>query len=199
METHNGELAALIGSRICHDLISPIGAINNGLELLDLTGASTGPEMELISESVGNADARIRFFRIAFGAASDQLLGAGDVRTILDAMSKSGRITYHWDIETTLARSLVRLAFLAIQCCETAMHHGGTIAIITDDTTVVVKGQGVKVLLNEAIWTSLSHDSRPLANMTPASVQFALLPMYAKDLQRRIRVHSTPDNVSIMF
>ena len=65
-------IAALIGSRICHDLISPIGAINNGLELLEMTGTSSGPEMELISESVGNASARIRFFRIAYGAASDQ-------------------------------------------------------------------------------------------------------------------------------
>ena len=49
-------LAELIGSRICHDLISPIGAITNGLELLEMVGAVQGPEMELISGSVGSAD-----------------------------------------------------------------------------------------------------------------------------------------------
>ncbi len=54
------DLAALIGSRICHDLISPIGAIGNGLELLSMAGAG-GPEVALISDSVSNANARIRF------------------------------------------------------------------------------------------------------------------------------------------
>ncbi|MEO0403208.1 MAG: histidine phosphotransferase, partial [Pseudomonadota bacterium] len=65
----NVNLAALIGSRICHDLISPIGAINNGLELLGMSDQRDGPEIDLISESVENASARIRFFRIAYGAA----------------------------------------------------------------------------------------------------------------------------------
>ena len=58
------ELAALIGSRICHDLVSPIGAIGNGVELLAMAGAA-GPEVRLIAESVAAANARIRFFRIA--------------------------------------------------------------------------------------------------------------------------------------
>ena len=54
------DLAALVGSRICHDLISPIGAIGNGVELLSLTDGDTGAEMDLINESVQNANARIR-------------------------------------------------------------------------------------------------------------------------------------------
>ncbi|MEO1362985.1 MAG: hypothetical protein AAFU86_04320 [Pseudomonadota bacterium] len=83
MGQDNVNLAALIGSRICHDLISPIGAINNGLELLNMAGASDGPEMELISESVENASARIRFFRMAYGAASDQPVGRAEVVSIL--------------------------------------------------------------------------------------------------------------------
>ena len=70
------DLAALLGSRICHDLISPIGAIGNGLELLMMDGSAAGPEMALISESVGNANARIRFFRVAYGLAQgNQRLG----------------------------------------------------------------------------------------------------------------------------
>jgi histidine phosphotransferase ChpT len=63
------DLAALIGSRICHDLISPIGAIGNGVELLLMEASGKGPELSLISESVAAANARIRFFRVAFGAA----------------------------------------------------------------------------------------------------------------------------------
>ncbi len=60
--THSN-LATLIGSRICHDLISPIGAIHNGLELLELSGGmSQTPEMQLIVESCANARARVTFF-----------------------------------------------------------------------------------------------------------------------------------------
>ena len=68
----NHNLASLIGSRICHDLISPIGAICNGLELMQLDGRPISPEMTLISESVNHANARIRFLRVAFGMAGDQ-------------------------------------------------------------------------------------------------------------------------------
>ena len=62
-------IAALIRSRICHDLISPIGAIGNGVELLTMSASAGGsPELDLIADSVHNANARIRFFRIAYGA-----------------------------------------------------------------------------------------------------------------------------------
>ena len=54
------DLTALLGSRICHDLISPIGAISNGVELLLMDNVAKGPEMTLIAESVANANARIR-------------------------------------------------------------------------------------------------------------------------------------------
>lgn len=61
------DIAALVSARICHDLISPIGAIGNGVELLMLDKAAASPEMDLISESVTQASARIRFFRLAYG------------------------------------------------------------------------------------------------------------------------------------
>ena len=68
MGQSNINLAALIGSRICHDLISPIGAINNGLELLGMSGGNSSPEMDLIQESVGNASARIRATQATLGS-----------------------------------------------------------------------------------------------------------------------------------
>lgn len=96
MTANPADLAALIGSRICHDLISPIGAIGNGVELLAMTGAA-GPEVALIAESVAAANARIRFFRIAFGAApADQRIGAPEVRSILDDLSRGGRFRWGW-------------------------------------------------------------------------------------------------------
>ena len=59
------DLAALLCSRVCHDIISPVGAINNGLELLDEGGADEDA-MKLIRQSARNASARLQFARIAF-------------------------------------------------------------------------------------------------------------------------------------
>ncbi|MGK6316553.1 histidine phosphotransferase ChpT [Neorhizobium sp. DT-125] len=62
------DLAALLCSRVCHDVISPVGAINNGLELLD-EGAADGDALDLIRTSALNASVRLKFARLAFGAS----------------------------------------------------------------------------------------------------------------------------------
>jgi histidine phosphotransferase ChpT len=62
------DLAALLCSRVCHDIISPVGAINNGLELLD-EGAADADALDLIRTSAMNASVRLKFARLAFGAS----------------------------------------------------------------------------------------------------------------------------------
>ena len=120
------DLTALIGSRICHDLISPIGAIGNGVELLMMDGVTKGPEIALIAESVANANARIRFFRVAFGASStDQRIGRPEVLAILSDLTRGGRLSIDWRGPADLPRREVKLAFLLIQCLESAMAFGG--------------------------------------------------------------------------
>jgi histidine phosphotransferase ChpT len=62
------DLAALLCSRVCHDVISPVGAINNGLELLD-EGGTDADALDLIRTSALNASVRLKFARLAFGAS----------------------------------------------------------------------------------------------------------------------------------
>ena len=110
------DLVALLGSRICHDLISPIGAISNGVELLMMDGSTMGPEIALISESVANANARIRFFRVAYGiSGADQRIGKAEVVSILSDLTRGGRLTIDWRGPADLPRREVKLAFLLIQ------------------------------------------------------------------------------------
>ena len=81
MPTDDLDLTALVGNRICHDLINPIGAIGNGVELLAMADGSPSAELALISQSVDSAKARIAMFRVAFGAASDtRQMGASEIR-----------------------------------------------------------------------------------------------------------------------
>ena len=182
MGDSNVNLASLIGSRICHDLISPIGAITNGLELLDMTGGTEGPEMELISDSVGNAGARIRFFRIAYGAAGDQMMGRLEVASVLNDMSRGGRLELEWGPLEAHPRAEVRLAFLALQCLETAMPYGGTIRIAVEDGKWRLLGTADKLSVNSELWDFSDRSDNVV--ITPALVQFALLPAVAADLGR---------------
>lgn len=89
-------IAALIGSRICLDLISPIEAIGNGVEFLTMSASvGSSPELNLIADSVHNTNARIRFFRIAYGAASmDNVIGRQEVISVLPETAQGGRFTY---------------------------------------------------------------------------------------------------------
>ena len=83
--------AALLCSRVCHDIISPVGAINNGLELLE-EGGSDEDAMRLIKQSAVNASARLQFARIAFGAAGSagMLIDTGDAESVAQAFVKAG-------------------------------------------------------------------------------------------------------------
>ena len=184
MGRDNVNLAALIGSRICHDLISPIGAINNGLELLNMSGGSDGPEMELISESVENASARIRFFRMAYGAASAQMVGRAEVVSILQDNARGGRLTMAYGPLDAQPRWVVRLVFLALQCMETAMPYGGRIEVALIDDKWAVTGHADKFSLDDTLWTTLQTGD--LDALMPAHVQFGLLYHHARDAGRTV-------------
>lgn len=198
MAVDNVNLATLIGSRICHDLISPVGAINNGLELLGMAGAVDGPELELIADSVNNANARIRFFRVAFGAAGDQGLGRAEIVSVLEDLSKGGRLKYQWQPNDAVSRAEVRLVFLAALCLESALPYGGTVEIQKTGDSWSVSGTGRKVNVDEGLWAWLA-DGAGAGNITPAQVQFALLPSLASEVSRKVTYTQSETGVSIRF
>lgn len=193
------DLAALISSRICHDLISPIGAINNGLELLGMSGQSLDtPEMSLINESVQNASARIRFFRIAYGAASEQEIGRAEVISILNDMMGGGRLSVEWGPLEGQPRDVVRLALLAIQCLETAMPYGGRIEVSSSRKQWKIHGKSEKFNQIDNLWSAVSS-VETASVIAPAHVQFALLPAAAKEQNRDVRVTRTATDITIQF
>ncbi|NUH64241.1 histidine phosphotransferase [Sulfitobacter sp. S0837] len=200
MGKHNLDLPALIGSRICHDLISPIGAINNGLELLNMsgTGAAPGPELALIGQSVESASARVRFFRIAFGAAGEQSMGNGEIISILRDLFADTRFEVDWQIDAPQPRSTVRMSFLALLCLETALHYGGHILIQENAGALKLTARADKIGIEPAFWGLLT-DPEQETKLQPAQVQFALLPLLAADIGREIAFHATETELSLTF
>lgn len=195
------DFAALIGSRICHDLISPIGAINNGLELIEMSSGalapSVSPEMALISESVRNASAKIRYFRIAFGAAGEQMVGRPEVVSILQDVFASSRLTVAWGPLDPLPRRSVRLGFLALMCMETGMPYGGRVEIDQDGERMRLTGHTDKSNLDPELWGLLAEQQSE-GPLMPAQVQFGLLPKIAADEGRRVRVTSDENKITIL-
>ena len=193
------DLVALLGSRICHDLISPIGAISNGVELLMMDGATMGPEIALISESVSNANARIRYFRVAFGTAgTDQRIGRPEVMSILSDITRGGRLSIDWRGPADLPRREVKLAFLLIQCLESAMAFGGRITVDRLDGRWTLLAEAAKLKLDADLWEMLSNPAAK-TDLTPAQVHFALVPDEVHRQSRRLSTDIGPTEIRLTF
>ncbi|WP_417245905.1 histidine phosphotransferase family protein [Celeribacter sp.] len=185
------DIAAMIGSRICHDLISPVGAIANGVELMAMQGAGTGPELSLISESVENANARVKFFRIAFGmASSGQMTSKSEISGILKGLT-SARLNYVWEPEDDLPREEVKLACLMLMCLENALPRGGRIKVGFADNHWQITVSAERIDPAPDLWARLGEVTGT-EGMKPSEVQFLLAPLQAASLGRTI-TQSTSD------
>lgn len=185
------DLAALIGSRICHDLISPLGAIGNGVELLTLSGVA-GPEAELIRESVGNANARLKFFRVAFGAAgADQRMGRPEIAAILAELTRGGRLSIDWTVPGDLPRAEVKLAFLLLQCAESALPRGGQVTLARDGRLWTLTALSPRLRVEPPLWDAFAQGGP--AEPTPAQVHFALAARELAHLGRSLTMRAGPD------
>ncbi|MFT6088564.1 histidine phosphotransferase family protein [Sulfitobacter sp.] len=192
------ELAALVGSRICHDLISPIGAVNNGLELLSMAGAGSSSEMTLIGESVDSASARIRFFRVAFGAAENQVLGASETNGILQDYHYNTRWNVVWTPTESQQRTDIRMCFLALLCMETGMPYGGTITVKTSGGKWTLSGQADKLSIDPELWSVLATGQAAI-KLRPSQVQFGLLPVIARDAGKQITSQILENEITLSF
>jgi histidine phosphotransferase ChpT len=169
------DLSALVSARLCHDLISPMGAIGNGLELLQMAGGSSRPELALVNDSLGNALAKLRFFRIAFGPADAQARQtAEEAAQVTDAMF-SGRFTVTWQSDgPDMARSLARIVYLTLLCLEKSLPMGGHVRVALAPATVSLAVDGRRTAPPHELWTHVTRGD-PVPGLKPDGVQFALL------------------------
>ena len=128
------DLAAFLCSRVCHDIISPVGAINNGLELLDEGGADEDA-MKLIRQSARNASARLQFARIAFGAAGSagMMIDTGDAESVAIAFLKNEKPELIWNgPRALLPKNKVKLLLNLLLVANAAIPRGGK--LVADGT-----------------------------------------------------------------
>ncbi|MGO4910211.1 histidine phosphotransferase family protein [Pseudorhodobacter sp. W20_MBD10_FR17] len=195
--TDQTDLAALLGSRICHDLISPIGAIGNGVELMMMEGVPPSPELALIAESVAAANARIRLFRVAFGlSGGTQRIGRAELTKILSDTTLGSRTSIEWQPTTDILRHEAKLAFLAILCCDSALAFGGRTIINLADGKWQVHANAPRLRIEPDLWDSLAQHKQDLA---PAQVHFALFAREITQQKRRLLTEITETDIRLSF
>lgn len=195
----SASLASLIGSRLCHDLISPIGAIQNGLELISLSGGTGNhsPEMALIEDSCKSATARVKFFRVAFGSADSQhSMSHQAIRATLAAYSEGGRFVLDGPSDGEFPRRDVQLAFLALLCCESALPQGGEIRFDRNAAGWSLTATGARLKIVQAYWDHLNGLSEP-GDLDPKHVQFALLALLSEERGQKIMATCGEDQITI--
>ena len=102
------DISNIVASRICHDIISPIGAIHNGLELISMTASTDikSSEMALINDRCQHALTRVEFFRIAFGTYQQgQMMEASKIQKIANAVYATPRFHLTWEMDSEMVRT----------------------------------------------------------------------------------------------
>ena len=128
------DLAALLCSRVCHDLISPVGAIMNGLEVMeDGKDEETSKfAMDLIKKSARTASAKLQFCRLAFGAAGSAgaQIDTGDAEKVARGLIEDDRTKVGWNLPRVLmAKNRVKLLLNMLLLAAQAIPRGGQITV----------------------------------------------------------------------
>ncbi len=154
------ELAALLSSKICHDIISPVGAIANGLELLDedQDEETHGFAMELVKNSTLQATAKLKFARLAFGAsgASGSHIDVKDAEDVSREYIDSGKIELQWSAPVALLpKDVIKLLLNLVLISIATIPRGGSIKVIVtgegDNTTLELTSEGAKARIPERV------------------------------------------------
>jgi len=128
------DLAALLCSRVCHDLISPVGAIVNGIEVLEEEKDESTKEfaLDLIKRSAATASAKLQFCRIAFGAAGSAgaQIDLGDAEKVARGFMEDDKTKIDWNLpRALLAKNRVKLLLNMLIIAGQAIPRGGKVTV----------------------------------------------------------------------
>lgn len=128
----DADFAGLLCARLCHDLVSPVGAIGNGLELLGAAGGAAPEDYALLNDSATAARATLAFMRLAFGAVAPDApeIGGQELGRIVGAYFADRRQKIVWpEGDAPLGRGAAKLLCLMLLAATTATPRGGSLAV----------------------------------------------------------------------
>ncbi len=165
MAENDVDLAALLCSRLCHDLLSPVGAMNNGLELL---ADEHDPEMrqrcmDLLAESAKSAADKLKFFRLAFGAAGGfgSEVDPAEARAVVEPLvTATKRTELIWSVPNALMpKRAVKVLLNLVLIANDALVRGGKLHVGAElrdgEQEIVIHANGPRVIFDETVRDTL--------------------------------------------
>ncbi len=204
----DAKILELLASRICHDIISPVGAINNGIEFMEDAGddmESLKQASELIAHSAQAAASRLQAFRIAYGAGGrDGNIKPEDVQKTFGALTRAdGKIRQSWDPFSPLGidaktpgfcKTLLGVMMLAMEC----LPKGGTVYVDPGTATETwIKAEGEGAVVREGVDKALAR-TIAIDEIDPRLVHPYVISLIADSLGFVVRIKETGDN-SVAF
>jgi len=161
------DLASLLCSRLCHDLMSPVGALNNGIELL---ADETDPDMrdkclELLADSARASANKLKFFRLAFGAAGGfgEAVDTHEAQAALEGVfGPERRIEVGWVVsDGKLPKGAVKLLLNLALLAGDALVRGGRLDVGAEtrdgEIELAVRAEGPRILLDPVLRETLAN------------------------------------------
>jgi histidine phosphotransferase ChpT len=198
------DLAALLCSRVCHDVISPVGAIVNGLEIFEdeKDEAMKQSALDLVKKSAGQASARLQFARIAFGAAGSTgaSIDLGDAENVVRGLLQDDRLTIVWNLpRMLLPKNRVKLLLNLALIAGSSIPRGGKLTVdpVGEGDTMGFKltAEGPYAKIQPAVESLLVQGS------TEAIDAHAIQPHYtrllARDASLKISLTSAPERIEL--
>jgi histidine phosphotransferase ChpT len=163
------DYASLLCSRLCHDLLSPVGALNNGIELLadERDPAVREQCMDLLAESARTTAGKLKFFRLAFGAGGGfgEAIALHEIKTALEGMfPPGGRLQLIWLVDGDgLPKQAAKLLLNVALMTGEALPRGGTLTIGSETRAgvveIVVRGEGLKITFAPELRAAFAPDA----------------------------------------
>ena len=201
------DFASLLCSRLCHDLLSPVGALNNGLELL---ADEHDPEMrarclELLNESARASANKLKFFRLAFGAAGGfgETVDSREARAAIEGLfGDSHRVNLGWLVEdATLPKSAIKVLLNLALIAGDALIRGGQLDVgaeaVDGQVEIVVRADGPRIVLDPELRTALLGEQGD-AMITPRAAAAYLVHSLVEAGGGSVQV-SAPDEPVLLF
>ncbi|TXG82890.1 MAG: histidine phosphotransferase [Sphingomonadales bacterium] len=200
------DFASILCSRLCHDLVSPAGALSTGLELLqdEPDDAMREQCLDLLGSSARQITNRLKFFRMAFGAGAG-LADSVDVRELQAALNgwfDADKVQVHWMMETdllpkTAAKLLLNLALLAGE----SLLRGGVLHVAAQrgETTLelAIRAEGPRLRFHEDVHAVLTRDPSAMA-VEPRTAPAFLVRMLSHDAGATLAADSATDGVLVI-
>lgn len=197
------DLISILVSRICHDLVSPVGAIVNGVDLVrEIGGGDIDAELAMISQSSDRASALLQYYRIAFGAASDESeISRSSLHDQASALLTSQRIILQWPSQNGphLTRRLARLLMQVLLCARGLAGMRGVISVNIPagaalPIEVLVESEGGP---ETADMLALMQGETNTDDLSPRLVEFALARLTAQEHGLQLGISQSPGQIAI--